>query len=157
MLREWRHRRELSQLDLAIQADVSARHVSFVETGRTIPSRSMVIHLAEHLGVPLRERNRLLVARPGDAPAYAAAWQGLERPRPRGGARGALGAGAARAHEPVPSTRWPWTTAGTPCCSHELGDRRSSWTGSTRRCWSRGHLMRRPAPGAVVRAAAGSE
>ncbi|TCO26498.1 transcriptional regulator with XRE-family HTH domain [Kribbella steppae] len=69
LLREWRHRRKLSQLDLAIQADVSARHVSFVETGRTIPSSAMVIHLAEHLGVPLRERNRLLVAA-GHAPLY---------------------------------------------------------------------------------------
>ncbi len=69
LLREWRHRRKLSQLDLAIQADVSARHVSFVETGRTIPSSAMVLHLAEHLGVPLRERNRLLVAA-GHAPLY---------------------------------------------------------------------------------------
>jgi len=69
LLREWRHRRKLSQLDLAIQADVSSRHVSFVETGRTIPSSAMVLHLAEHLGVPLRERNRLLVAA-GHAPLY---------------------------------------------------------------------------------------
>ncbi|RZS30588.1 transcriptional regulator with XRE-family HTH domain [Herbihabitans rhizosphaerae] len=69
LLREWRHRRRLSQLDLAIQAGVSARHVSFVETGRTVPSREMVLHLAEHLGVPLRERNRLLVAA-GHAPVY---------------------------------------------------------------------------------------
>jgi transcriptional regulator with XRE-family HTH domain len=69
LLREWRNRRKLSQLDLAIQADVSARHVSFVETGRTIPSSAMVLHLAEHLGVPLRERNRLLVAA-GHAPLY---------------------------------------------------------------------------------------
>ncbi|MEU8318147.1 helix-turn-helix transcriptional regulator [Nonomuraea sp. NPDC048881] len=66
-LREWRRRRGLSQLDLALQADVSARHVSFVETGRTIPSSAMVLRLAEHLGVPLRERNRLLVAA-GHAP-----------------------------------------------------------------------------------------
>lgn len=69
LLREWRHRRRLTQLDLAIQAEVSTRHVSFVETGRTIPSRSMVLHLAEHLGIPLRERNRLLIAA-GHAPAY---------------------------------------------------------------------------------------
>ncbi|WP_342775005.1 helix-turn-helix domain-containing protein [Nonomuraea diastatica] len=67
MLREWRHRRGLSQLDLAIQAEVSARHVSFVETGRTIPSSAMVLRLAEHLSVPLRERNRLLIAA-GHAP-----------------------------------------------------------------------------------------
>ncbi len=69
LLREWRLRRRLSQLDFAIQAGVSARHVSFVETGRTIPSSSMVLHLAEHLGVPLRERNRLLVAA-GHAPVF---------------------------------------------------------------------------------------
>lgn len=69
LLREWRHRRKLSQLDLAIQADVSARHVSFVETGRTTPSRSMVLHLAEQLDVPLRERNRLLIAA-GHAPEF---------------------------------------------------------------------------------------
>ncbi len=69
LLREWRRRRKLSQLDLAIQADVSSRHVSFVETGRTIPSSAMVLHLAEQLDVPLRERNRLLVAA-GHAPVY---------------------------------------------------------------------------------------
>ncbi len=69
LLRDWRRRRDLSQLDLAIRADVSARHVSFVETGRTTPSSAMVLHLAEHLGVPLRERNRLLVAA-GHAPIY---------------------------------------------------------------------------------------
>ncbi|MEU1545459.1 helix-turn-helix transcriptional regulator [Nocardia sp. NPDC005745] len=69
LLREWRQRRKLSQLDLAIQADVSARHVSFVETGRTIPSRSMVLHLAEQLDIPLRERNRVLIAA-GHAPEF---------------------------------------------------------------------------------------
>lgn len=69
LLREWRRRRRLSQLELAIQADVSARHVSFVETGRTTPSSAMVLHLAEQLQVPLRERNRLLVAA-GHAPMY---------------------------------------------------------------------------------------
>ncbi|WP_109524782.1 MULTISPECIES: helix-turn-helix domain-containing protein [Nocardia] len=69
LLREWRHRRKLSQLDLAIAADVSSRHISFVETGRTTPSRTMVLHLAEHLNVPLRERNRLLIAA-GHAPQF---------------------------------------------------------------------------------------
>ncbi|QLY32614.1 helix-turn-helix transcriptional regulator [Nocardia huaxiensis] len=68
-LREWRRRNRLSQLDLALQADVSARHISFVETGRTIPSPDMVLHLAEHLNIPLRERNRLLMAA-GHAPRY---------------------------------------------------------------------------------------
>ncbi|GAA2216568.1 helix-turn-helix transcriptional regulator [Nonomuraea monospora] len=98
LLREWRHRRKLSQLDLALQADVSARHVSFVETGRTIPSRSMVIHLAEHLGVPLRERNRLLVAA-GHAPAYR--HRPLDDPD-LAGARAALEQ-VLRGHEPFPA------------------------------------------------------
>lgn len=71
LLRDWRHRRRLSQLDLAIQAGVSSRHVSFVETGRTLPSRPMIVQLADALGVPLRERNHLFVAA-GYAPAYRA-------------------------------------------------------------------------------------
>ncbi|TDV40340.1 helix-turn-helix domain-containing protein [Actinophytocola oryzae] len=69
LLREWRHQRRLSQLELASQAGVSTRHLSFVETGRTAPSRAMVLHLADHLDVPLRDRNALLVAA-GFAPAY---------------------------------------------------------------------------------------
>ncbi len=56
-LREWRQRRHLSQLDLAGDAEISARHLSFVETGRAAPSREMVLKLAERLEVPLRERN----------------------------------------------------------------------------------------------------
>lgn len=69
MLREWRRRRRLSQLDLALEAGISARHLSFVETGRSRPSAEMVLHLAEHLDVPLRDRNQLLLAA-GYAPAY---------------------------------------------------------------------------------------
>ncbi|HVI67326.1 MAG TPA: helix-turn-helix transcriptional regulator [Bradyrhizobium sp.] len=68
-LREWRQRRHLSQLDLAGDAEISARHLSFVETGRAAPSREMVLKLAERLDVPLRERNVLLVAA-GYAPAF---------------------------------------------------------------------------------------
>src|SRR5712671_2672665 len=68
-LREWRQRRHLSQLDLAGDAEISARHLSFVETGRAAPSRDMVLKLAERLEVPLRERNVLLVAA-GYAPAF---------------------------------------------------------------------------------------
>jgi len=68
-LREWRQRRRLSQLDLAGDAEISARHLSFVETGRAAPSRDMVLKLAERLNVPLRERNVLLVAA-GFAPAF---------------------------------------------------------------------------------------
>lgn len=70
LLRDWRRRRGLSQLDLACEADISARHVSFVETGRAQPSRSMLIHLAERLDVPLRDRNALLLAA-GFAPVYS--------------------------------------------------------------------------------------
>jgi len=68
-LRDWRVRRRLSQLALACDADVSARHLSFIETGRSVPSREMVLRLAERLEVPLRERNLLLVTA-GYAPVY---------------------------------------------------------------------------------------
>jgi transcriptional regulator with XRE-family HTH domain len=68
-LRSWRQRRRMSQLDLACEADISTRHVSFLETGRARPSRDMVLHLAERLDVPLRERNVLLVAA-GFAPVF---------------------------------------------------------------------------------------
>jgi transcriptional regulator with XRE-family HTH domain len=70
LLRDWRRRRRLSQLDLALEAGVSARHLSFVETGRSRPSAGMVLNLADRLDVPLRERNRLLLSA-GLAPAYA--------------------------------------------------------------------------------------
>jgi transcriptional regulator with XRE-family HTH domain len=69
LLRGWRQRRRLSQLELSTEAEVSARHLSFVETGRSRPSRELVLHLAEHLDVPLRERNALLLAA-GYAPVY---------------------------------------------------------------------------------------
>jgi transcriptional regulator with XRE-family HTH domain len=69
LLRDWRARRRLSQLELALEAGVSARHLSFVETGRARPSAGMVLNLAERLEVPLRERNRLLLAA-GHAPVY---------------------------------------------------------------------------------------
>jgi transcriptional regulator with XRE-family HTH domain len=69
-LREWRQRRRLSQLDLALEAEISAKHLSFLETGRAQPSRDMVLHLAERLDVPLRERNVLLLSA-GFAPVFA--------------------------------------------------------------------------------------
>jgi transcriptional regulator with XRE-family HTH domain len=69
VLREWRQRRRLSQLDLALDAEVSTRHLSFMETGRSTPSRDMVLRLAERLDIPLRERNALLVAA-GYAPVF---------------------------------------------------------------------------------------
>lgn len=97
-LREWRQRRHLSQLDLAGDAEISARHLSFVETGRAAPSREMVLRLAERLDVPLRERNVLLVAagfapafpdRSLDDPALTAARQAMET--------------VLKAHEPYPA------------------------------------------------------
>jgi len=69
LLRQWREQRRLSQLELSIQAGISTRHLSFVETGRSAPSRDMVLHLAEELELPLRERNHLLLAA-GYAPVY---------------------------------------------------------------------------------------
>lgn len=69
LVRQWRHQRRLSQLDLALDAAVSTRHLSCVETGRALPSREMLLRLAERLAVPLRERNTLLLAA-GYAPLY---------------------------------------------------------------------------------------
>jgi len=70
LLRQWRERRRLSQLELSIRAEISTRHLSFVETGRSAPSRDMVLQLTDRLDVPLRERNRLLLAA-GFAPVYS--------------------------------------------------------------------------------------
>ncbi|MET7647146.1 helix-turn-helix transcriptional regulator [Streptomyces sp. NPDC005426] len=69
LLRSWRERRRISQLELALRADSSARHISFIETGRSRPSEEMVLRLAGHLDVPVRERNALLVVA-GYAPRY---------------------------------------------------------------------------------------
>lgn len=88
LIREWRRRRRLSQLALASEAEISQRHLSFLESGRSRPSREMLLHLAEQLGVPLRERNVMLTAagfapeypeRPYDAPEMAAARAAVER------------------------------------------------------------------------------
>src|SRR5476651_2802917 len=97
-LREWRQRRHLSQLDLAGDAEISARHLSFVETGRAAPSREMVLKLAERLEVPLRERNVLLVAA-GFAPAFPQ--RSLDDPALKS-ARAAIEL-VLRAHEPNPA------------------------------------------------------
>ncbi|HEX5777674.1 MAG TPA: helix-turn-helix transcriptional regulator [Xanthobacteraceae bacterium] len=70
LLREWRQRRRMSQLDFAGEAEISTRHLSFIETGRAQPSRDMILRLTERLGIPLRERNLLLVAA-GFAPVFA--------------------------------------------------------------------------------------
>lgn len=95
LLRDWRQRRALSQLALAAEAEVSQRHLSFIESGRSTPSRDIILRLAERLALPLRERNQLLVAagyapvfqaRPTDDPAMAAAHKAvaliLERHEP---------------------------------------------------------------------------
>ena len=97
-LREWRQRRHLSQLDLAGEAEISARHLSFVETGRSAPSREMVLKLAERLDVPLRERNVLLVAA-GFAPAFPQ--RALDDPALKS-AREAINL-VLKAHEPNPA------------------------------------------------------
>ena len=86
-LRAWRGRRRLSQLDLALDAEISARHLSFLETGRSRPSRAMLLRLAERLNIPARDRNMLLVAagfarfaqRVLDDPALAAARRAVDR------------------------------------------------------------------------------
>jgi len=87
LVRQWRQRRRLSQLDLAVAAGVSSRHVSFVETGRSAPSRAMVLRLAGALEVPPREQNRMLLAaglapvhgeRPWDDPDMTAVRDGLD-------------------------------------------------------------------------------
>jgi len=98
LLRDWRVRRRMSQQDLALEAGVSARHVSFVETGRAKPSADMVIQLAEHLDVPLRDRNTLLLAA-GFAPAYAQ--RDLDEPE-MGPVREAIDR-VLRGHEPYPA------------------------------------------------------
>lgn len=69
LIREWRLRRRLSQLDLACDAEISTKHLSFLETGRAMPGREMLLHLADRLAVPLRERNAMLRAA-GFAPSY---------------------------------------------------------------------------------------
>ncbi len=104
LLRSWRERRRLSQLELSHSVDVSTRHLSYLETGRAQPSRAMVLRLAEHLDVPLRDRNRLLLSA-GFASVYSEA--GLHSPQlvaVRAALRGLLAG-----HEPNPGLvvdRW---------------------------------------------------
>lgn len=98
LLRQWRQRRRLSQLDLACEAEISTRHLSFVETGRALPSREMLLHLAEQLDIPLRERNRLLTAA-GYAPLYSQ--HALDDPA-LSAARSAIEQ-LLKAHEPYPA------------------------------------------------------
>lgn len=98
LLRRWRQHRRLSQLDLALRAETSARHLSFVETGRAQPDRTLLLRLAEQLEIPQRERNTLLVAA-GYAPVFVESTYGagcLEAVR-------AMIARLFRAHEPFPA------------------------------------------------------
>ncbi|HJR26885.1 MAG TPA: helix-turn-helix transcriptional regulator [Acidimicrobiales bacterium] len=116
LLRGWRQRRRLSQLDLSNEAEVSARHLSFVETGRSRPSRELLLHLAEHLEVPLRERNSLLLAA-GYAPAFPERPLEDEAMDPVRDALDQVLAG----HEPYPAVivdrRWDIVTANGPALS----------------------------------------
>jgi transcriptional regulator with XRE-family HTH domain len=98
LIRDWRQLRRLSQLDLALEAEISQKHLSFVESGRAQPSREMVLLLAEHLSVPLRERNALLLAA-GYAPVYR------ERPLEDPGLKAAKAAIdlVLKGHEPYPA------------------------------------------------------
>ncbi|MDZ4776595.1 MAG: helix-turn-helix transcriptional regulator [Alphaproteobacteria bacterium] len=97
-LREWRQRRRLSQLEFAGEADISTRHLSFIETGRARPSREMLLHLAERLEIPLRERNTVLVAA-GFAPVFSE--KSLDDPA-LSAARAAIDL-VLKGHEPFPA------------------------------------------------------
>jgi len=97
-LREWRKLRRMSQLDLALEAEISQRHLSFIESGRSTPSRDMLLHLAERLGVPLRDRNPMLLSA-GYAPLFAE--RSLDDPALKP-ARQAV-AMVLKAHEPFPA------------------------------------------------------
>ncbi len=119
LLREWRQRRRLSQLELANAADISTRHLSFLETGRAAPSREMVLRLAERLDLPLRERNTLLLAA-GFAPMYGQ--RRLDHPT-LAGAREAIERVLA-AHDPYPALvidRY-WVLVGANRAVHRLLD-----------------------------------
>jgi transcriptional regulator with XRE-family HTH domain len=97
-LRQWRRKRQLSQLRLASHAEISTRHLSFIETGRSAPSREMILRLATHLDVPLRDRNDLLLAG-GFAPTYReTALDAPEMSAVRSALRQVL-----RGHEPFPA------------------------------------------------------
>src|SRR5438552_17112826 len=98
LVRSWRESRNLSQLHLAADAEISQKHLSFIESGRAAPSREMVLRLAEQLDVPLRERNSLLLAA-GYAPVYSES--GLDA-APMAGVRSALRQ-LLTAHEPYPA------------------------------------------------------
>jgi transcriptional regulator with XRE-family HTH domain len=113
LLRGWRRRRRLSQLALAVDAEISQRHLSFIESGRASPSRNMLLRLAERLGVPLRERNALLVAA-GFAPVYGE--RRLQDPDAAAARR--VVETILKGHEPYPALavdrHWTLVTANAP-------------------------------------------
>jgi transcriptional regulator with XRE-family HTH domain len=113
LLREWRERRRITQLELAVEAGVSARHLSFVETGRSKPGREMLLRVLERLEVPFREQNRLLLAA-GHAPAFPE--RSLEDPELQP-VRDALDV-ILRGHEPYPAVvvdrTWNLVAANSP-------------------------------------------
>jgi transcriptional regulator with XRE-family HTH domain len=97
-LREWRQRRKVSQIELALRAGTTQRHLSFIESGRSAPGRAMVIRLAESLEIPLRERNTLLLSA-GYAPAYQeSGWDGHKMAPIRAALERVL-----RGHQPYPA------------------------------------------------------
>ena len=145
LLRDWRQRRRRSQLDVALDAGVSARHLSFVETGRAVPSPRMIVRLAAELEVPHRDRNRLLLAA-GYAPLYPERSLDDEEMAPVREAIDLVLGG----HEPYPAVvvdgHWNLLAANAAprCCSRasrrSCSSRRRTWFGSafTPRGWRRG-------------------
>lgn len=113
LLRDWRQRRRLSQLACALEAEISQKHLSFIESGRSAPSREMVLHLSERLGVPLRERNSILLAA-GYAPVFPE--RSLDDPA-LAPARAAVEM-ILKGHEPYPALavdrRWTLISANAP-------------------------------------------
>jgi transcriptional regulator with XRE-family HTH domain len=113
LLRDWRQRRRLSQLACALEAEISQKHLSFIESGRASPSREMVLHLSERLGVPLRDRNAILLAA-GYAPVFQE--RSLDDPA-LAPARAAIET-ILKGHEPYPALavdrRWTLISANTP-------------------------------------------
>jgi transcriptional regulator with XRE-family HTH domain len=120
LLREWRQRRRMSQLDFAVEAEISSKHLSFLETGRSQPSREMLLHLAELLDVPLRERNSLLIAA-GFAPMFME--HALNDPALQA-AREAIEL-VLKGHEPYPAVavdrHWNMLAANTPATTLMAG------------------------------------
>ena len=159
LIREWRRRRRLSQLALAGEAEISQRHLSFLESGRARPSREMLLHLCEQLEVPLRERNLLLVAA-GFAPHYPQrAWDDPAMEGARAVVRRVLAA-----HEPFPALAFDrhWTMLDANRAVAPLLDGVSARAAAPAGqpdapgAASRGHRAARREPGGMARAYPGT-